>query len=53
MYHNEFKLEVRAKNENEELVVRTVAVLGDSNSGKTAIFAKALKIDEKRFNEIL
>jgi len=45
MYYNEYKLEVRLKKENEALVIRTVAVLGDSNSGKSAIFAKALNLD--------
>ena len=29
MYYNEYKLEVRLKKENEALVIRTVAVLGD------------------------
>jgi hypothetical protein len=45
MYYNEYKLEVRVKKENEALIVRNVAVLGDKNSGKSAIFAKALNLD--------
>ncbi len=45
MYYNEYKLEARLKNENEVLVLRNVSVLGDSNSGKSAIFAKALNLD--------
>ena len=52
MYYNEYKLEVRTKKDKETLVIKNVAVLGDSNSGKTAIFAKALSLDEEKFNAL-
>ncbi len=46
-YYTEFNLEARVKTDTEALNCKNIAVLGDKNSGKTAIFVKALGITEK------
>lgn len=50
-YYSEYNIEARTKKDIESLVCKNIAVLGDTNSGKTAIFTKAIGSTEAKYSK--